>query len=235
MALPKLNNLPNYEVVIPSTQKRVKFRPFLVKEQKVLLMALESQDQKQILGAIVDTIKACCQEEISVKSLTSFDIEYIFVKIRSKSVGEKSKVNIKCTSCEANNEIEIDLDQIDISDKNADKKIKLSEEYTLQMKYPTYIDILSNDKVQASTAAEQIYSSIILAMDKLHTPNELIEMNAETWEEKETFIDSLTNEQFQKIVDFITNAPSLKYNLKFTCISCKHENEQLLSGIQDFF
>lgn len=234
MALPKLNNFPKYEVTIPSTQKKVKFRPFLVKEQKVLLMALESQDQKQILGAIVDTIKSCAEEEISTTKLTSFDIEYLFVKIRSKSVGEKSNININCQSCEKPNTVNIDLDQIDIKDQNTSNKIVLSEQYTIQLKYPTYLDILNSD-IKVSSVTEQLYSSIVLAMDKLHTPDELIDLKDESWEEKERFIDNLSPEQFQLIVEFITKAPSLKYNLKYKCTECGHENVQLLSGIQDFF
>src|SRR5210317_1903295 len=113
MALPKLNDTPKYDIVIPSTKANVKFRPFLVKEQKVLLIAMESQDQTQILNAIVDTIRACAQSDINVAKLTAFDIEYLFTKIRSKSVGEKATVAIKCSECEHSNKVDVNLDKID--------------------------------------------------------------------------------------------------------------------------
>lgn len=234
MALPKLNDTPKYNVTIPSTQKTTRFRPFLVKEQKILLMALESQDEKQILSAIVDTIEACAQEPIHTEKLTPFDIEYLFVKIRSKSVGEKSTVNIKCESCETDNKIEIDLDSIDISDKNKTKKVVLNDQYTLEMKYPTYTEVM-NSNIKTDSVANQLYSSIILSMDKLHTNDELIDMKNETWEEKEQFVDSLTNDQFQKMIDFISNAPNLRHTAVFKCTSCGTENSRVLAGIRDFF
>jgi hypothetical protein len=234
MALPQLNDTPKYDIVIPSLQKTVKFRPFLVKEQKVLLMALESQDEKQIINAIVDTVKSCAQEPLQTDRLTPFDVEYLFVKIRSKSVGEKSKVNIKCESCEADNDVEINLDDIDISDKNKTKKIVLNKNYTLEMKYPTYKEV-SSVVTKGQSVTSQLYSSIILSMDKLHTNDELIDMKEETWEEKENFIDSLTSEQFEKIIEFISNAPNLRYTAVFKCTSCGTENSRDLMGIRDFF
>ena len=127
MALPKINELPSYELVIPSTQQKIEYRPFLVKEQKILMMALETQDEKTILKSIVDTINSCVATKIDSSSLATFDIEYIFTQIRGKSVGEKAKVNLKCGKCEKDTEVEIPLDQIKIDLSNVDKKIKLNE------------------------------------------------------------------------------------------------------------
>ena len=111
MALPKLNTAPKYELTVPSTGEKVRFRPFLVKEQKILLIAYESKDRKNIIQAILDTIDSCV-EELDVKKLTTFDVDFIFTNIRSKSVGEKITVNMNCKSCSTPNEIEIDLDEI---------------------------------------------------------------------------------------------------------------------------
>jgi hypothetical protein len=115
MALPKLNDTPKYDIVIPSTDKKVRYRPYLVKEEKVLMMAMESQDMNAILNAVVDTITACVQEPVEKDKLTIFDVEYMFTQIRAKSVGETSKVGIKCKHCETSNEVGIDVSSIKIN------------------------------------------------------------------------------------------------------------------------
>ena len=120
MALPRINETPNYDLIVPSTQQKISFRPFLTKEQKILLMALETQDNRKILGAITDTI-AACSPNIDLSKLTTFDVEYIFTQMRAKSVGERSKVSIKCAECAHQNEISIDLEKIkmQLPDKKA--------------------------------------------------------------------------------------------------------------------
>lgn len=233
MALPKLNNTPKYEVTIPSVNESLKFRPFLVKEQKVLLIAMESEDQKQILSAIVDTIDACLETDFNVNNLTSFDIEYLFTKIRAKSVGEKSKILSTCSHCEHQNEISIDLDKIKIEDKNKSDKIKITDEFTLKMKYPTYFDISTND-ISSEGVADQLYNTAVMSLDKLYTADEIIEMSEEPWNEKQEFIDSLSPDQFEKIMQFMMNSPKLKYSKKYNCESCKKENELTLNGLSDF-
>ena len=112
MALPKINELPSYELVIPSSQQKIEYRPFLVKEQKILMMALETQDEKAILKAIVDTIESCVTTKMDVQALATFDIEYLFTQIRAKSVGEKATVNLKCGKCEQDTQVEIPLDKV---------------------------------------------------------------------------------------------------------------------------
>ena len=112
MALPKLNDKPKYEIVIPSTQEKVRYRPYLVKEEKVLMLAMESQDQLQMFEAIADTIEACLEEPINKRTLTSFDVEYLFINIRSKSVGENIKITLPCEKCEHENELNIPLNDI---------------------------------------------------------------------------------------------------------------------------
>ena len=106
MALPKLNDAPKYEIAVPSTGQKVRYRPYLVKEEKVLMLAMESQDQRSALNAIVDTIESCVQDDLNTKDLTTFDVEYLFTQIRSKSVGETAKIGVTCTHCDQQNEIE---------------------------------------------------------------------------------------------------------------------------------
>ena len=125
MALPRLNEVPNYEMVIPSSKKKVKFRPFLVKEQKVLLMAFETKDTKQILNAIQDTIEACVQD-VNVNELANFDVDYIFAQIRSKAVGETSKIKIPCSECEHMNTVDVDLQNTRMTSEPKENIMKIT-------------------------------------------------------------------------------------------------------------
>ena len=125
MALPKLNGNPKYEMTIPSSNKTVRFRPYLVKEEKVLLMAFESNDMSQAMKAIIDTIEVCVDDDIKTKDLTTFDVEYMFTKLRSKSVGESSRLSIECTDCSHKNDISVNIEEIEIEMKNPTQLIEL--------------------------------------------------------------------------------------------------------------
>lgn len=236
MALPKINELPSYELVIPSTQQKIEYRPFLVKEQKILMMALETQDEKTILKSIVDTINSCVATKIDSSSLATFDIEYIFTQIRGKSVGEKAKVNLKCGKCEKDTEVEIPLDQIKIDLSNVDKKIKLNDQYTVVMKYPNFKGILlAPEDKSGDSLTEAILELTIMCMDKLQTEEEQIEFKDETKKSIHDFLESLNTEQFEKLVKFVNNLPKLTHKVNYTCEHCEKENQITLSGIQDFF
>lgn len=234
MALPKINHTPKYTFTIPSTQQPARFRPFLVKEQKVLLIAMESQDPQQIIGAIADTVANCAEDPINVGQLTPFDIEYLFTQIRSKSVGEKSNVNVKCSSCEEFNPVEVNLSEIKVVDSNPKTDIKISDEITVRMKLPTYAETATTEFKSGNTA-EALYSGIIMCMDKLLTEEELIDLKEESYKEKEEFLDSLNNEQFTAILEFVNNGPRMEYDVDFTCKSCGTANHKKLSGLNDFF
>lgn len=234
MALPKINNVPKYTLIVPSTKKQITYRPFFVKEQKVLLIALESRDENQILKATTDMIAACVDENINVTKMPTFDVEYIFTQIRSKSVGETTKIDLSCTSCNEYTEVEISLDQIkiDIPDKN--NEIKLNDTYTVVMKYPSYTDIVKI-KSKRGTITSTMYESVLLSLDKLKTPDEIISFAEETEEEINNFLESLTSEQFKQLVKFVDSTPTLKHDIKFTCSKCKAANKRTLKGLQDFF
>jgi len=234
MALPKINDIPNYELIIPSNQQTIRFRPFLVKEQKILLMALETQDPKQILNAVLDTMNSCIVGDINLNKLTTFDVEYIFTRIRTKAVGETSKVGLMCTKCEEQNEVEINLDSINLDVSSIDRKIVLNEQYTVLVKYPTYKDVAESE-LKFETATEQLYGTLIACLDKLLTEEEQIEFNEQSIKDIEEFLESLTSDQMQKIMDFVTAIPSMKYEGEFKCSSCDEPNIFKLQGIQDFF
>lgn len=235
MALPKLNEVPNYELVIPSTQERVKFRPYLVKEEKVLMIAMESEDQMQILNAIADTIKTCVADNISTSKLTTFDIEYMFLQIRSKSVGEKINLTLKCGQCEAPNEVNIDIDDIKVKLPDVDKKIKLNDDITLEMTWPSFDSLLDKSIVDNESVTDQTFRLIVKCIDSVHTEEERIVFKDETMEDRLAFVESLNTEQFKMIQDYLQVMPSLKHKVHFDCESCSHSNDLTLEGFNDFF
>ena len=232
MALPKLNSDPKYKVTIPSTGKEVSFRPYLVKEEKVLMMAFESQDQKQALRAIVDTLRACIDEEIDVLSLKTFDVEYLFTQIRSKSVGEKSTVYLSCSKCESKNEQTVDISSVKVDSPEVNKVIELTPTVSVEMDYPSYDSImsmnLSGDEIEVG------FSMMINCIKSIITEEERVSANDVTKKELTEFVESMNQQQFQKISEFLKEIPAMKQDVEFTCGSCGHENTVTLKGIQDF-
>lgn len=235
MALPKLNDKPKYELIIPSSKQNVKFRPYLVKEEKVLMMALESQDKAASLNAVVDTISSCVQDEFDSSKLTLFDIEYMFIMIRSKSVGEVSQLGIKCKQCEKTNEIAVRLDDIEVKqDRIVEKDIKLEENITLSMKYPNFNDVLKFEDNNL-TETEKTFMLIGKCMESIETEEENIMLKDVSDTEVNDFIESLNTEQFTKVKEYVENMPRVEKEIKFVCGGCETENTMVLSGIDDFF
>jgi DNA-directed RNA polymerase subunit RPC12/RpoP len=232
MALPKLNDLPSYSLTIPSSKRKVNFRPFLVKEQKILLMAMESQDNDQILQAISDTLKSCIEEELTDRELATFDIEYLFTQIRSKSVGETTKLNLMCSECKTNNEVIINLSEISV-ELTLDTVIKLNDNYSLEMRYPSYYDV-SKIEAKNNSTTDEIMQLSKLCLSKILTEDEQIDVQDESDEEIQSFMESLTTDQFDKIVNFVMNLPKLTKNVNYTCSECDKENEILVEGLQNF-
>lgn len=236
MALPKINDVPKYDLVIPSTKQSVKFRPFFVKEQKVLLMAMESQDQKQIVNAITDTIQTCLQTETDFKKLTAFDIEYLFVQIRAKSVGERSNLSLKCEECNSLTEVVVDLEKIVVDVPKTSMSVKLNDQYTLKLRYPTHFAVMQNDALQdTKSSTEMLYQTIITCLDSLQSQNDNIKFDDEPRDEVAKFLEALTSSQFDQIVAFVQNIPKLTHKVSFDCNQCKHHNDITLQGIKDFF
>lgn len=232
MALPNLNSEPKFRITIPSTGKQTRFRPFLVKEEKVLLLAMESRDEKLILDAVGDTIVACLEEPIDKDRLTSFDLEFMFTKIRAKSVGEVANIGIECSECKEQNEVGINVDDIALPVKKTDMKIAITETFTLEMKWPTLGDIA---KMPTEAGTENMLSMLRVAMVALHTPDERIDLSEYSDAEIEAFIESMNTSQFNKIRKFMESIPSLKHNVEFNCVKCGHHNTRVLEGMQSFF
>ena len=236
MALPRLNDTPQYELVIPSSGDTVSYRPFLVKEQKVLLMASEAQDIKQVVSSILTCIEGCVSD-IDVKKLSTFDVDYIFTQIRSKSVGETATIMSPCSECEHKNEVKIELDKISVDVKNLPKNvIKLNSEISVRMKYPTYLEMLNNNSImKQESGTEVLFAAIAACIESVMTEEENIPLSDESREEVDAFLNSLSAEQFELITTFVNSIPKIKYEAEYQCESCQHQNKLTLEGIQDFF
>jgi predicted house-cleaning NTP pyrophosphatase (Maf/HAM1 superfamily) len=234
MALPSLNASPAYELSVPSTGKKYKFRPFLVKEQKVLMLAYESQDKKQIINAMLETISSCV-DEINPKTLTTSDVDYIFTQLRAKSVGEKIELTIKCDQCETYNPITVDVEKVKVNGNTKEKVVKLSEDISIKLKYPTYYDFMTNLDVENKTHTDTIMDVVVSCIDSIMTEEDNISAKDEPREEVIKFVESMNSKQFEMISDFVQEIPQLEYNTGFTCTNCSYEQNVKLQGLDDFF
>tara|TARA_B100000282_G_scaffold103840_1_gene73432 strand:+ start:671 stop:1387 length:717 start_codon:yes stop_codon:yes gene_type:complete len=238
MALPQLkNDVPKYEMTVPSTGEVVKYRPFLVKEQKVLLVAFESKDSKQILNSMLDSISSCVPN-IKLDSLATFDVDYMFTQVRSKSVGETSTILHACQNCNEENEVKVRLDEIKVNIPENWKKtteIEISKDISVELKFPTYKDISYLNIDDNASDAELLMDTVAACMKAVKTEDEYILVKDEPKEEVEKFINSLTNQQLEKITNFASTAPKLSHTQNYECKKCKTENKIELSGLQDFF
>tara|TARA_B100000242_G_C42987136_1_gene458193 strand:- start:210 stop:926 length:717 start_codon:yes stop_codon:yes gene_type:complete len=238
MALPKLNNdVPKYEFTVPSTKEVKKFRPFLVKEQKVLLVAFESKDERMILNSMLDCINGCVRD-FNVYDAPTYDVDYAFLQVRSKSVGETAKIVHVCSECNTENTVNIRIDQIGmdtVEKKKENFEVKISDNVTLELKYPNYKDIISNVSDSKDSDTETLFKTIITCLKAVKTENEYVLFKDENKKDVEDFLESLTNSQLEKITQFIENVPKIKHSQKYECKKCKKENTVELEGLQDFF
>lgn len=235
VGLPKLNNMPKYKMIVPSSKKEVTFRPFLVKEEKILLMALESDDQKQILNTVIDTIKACVVEDVDATKLATFDIEYMFLKIRAKSVGETSNIVMKCDECQSDNDVAINIDSVEIEVPNISNIIELDDQISLEMKWPSFEGIVKDDILSSESNVDQIFGLIRSSIDAIQTSEERFSAKDQTIQELDTFVESMNNQQFTKVREYVEKMPKLAHNVAFSCKKCNHENNTVIEGMQSFF
>lgn len=233
MALPKLNDSPKYSINVPSTGKEVSFRPYLVKEEKTLMMALESEDQKQALTAIVDTIEACIFDKIDTHKLTTFDVEYMFTQIRAKSAGETATVGVKCNSCSESNDVVIKLDDINVNVPETENTIQLTDDVSVELKWPSYFDITGFDITSKSNAIA--FDMATLCIDAIIFQDERTLAVDCTTKELSDFVESMTTEQFKHVTDFVSHMPQMQHNVQFKCSKCGEDNEVNIKGLQNFF
>ena len=221
---------PSKKDKIPSSGKSVELTPFRVGDEKVLLLASESKDSGEILLAIKNVI-ANCSKGIDVEQLASFDIEYLFLKLRAISVGETAKIGLKCTNCETSNIVSVDLSKVKV-EKSKDHKslIKISDELGFEMKYPD-LDVA----VTMTDDADSIMNVICNSVKVVYWGDEVIEITEDEMEDLEGILNQLTSAQFKDIQQFFLTMPKLKENIDFTCTHCKEENKTVLEGMQSFF
>jgi len=229
-----VSTIPQYEATIPSTGKKVNFRPFLVKEEKVLLIAQSTGNNQQVLDAIKNIIESCFEDITDARSLPLFDVEYLFLKLRSKSVGEVVNPSIICPFTEEKIELSINLDEIEVTGNiKKQNKIKIKDKLILKMSYPS-LKTLSLSKDVDYNSPESIYDLIINCIDEVITEDEVINAKELPREEVSSFVDNMTKHQFGKLIDFITNIPRLKHTEKYKT-SDGIEREVVLSSLSDFF
>ena len=238
MPLPKITT-PTYELELPSTGKTVKYRPFLVKEEKVLVIALESEDNKQITNAIKAVLKSCVLTKgIKVESLPTFDIEFLFLNIRGKSVGEELEVNIICPDDEETQvPVMIDLDSIQVKkDEEHDTKIKLDANLMMEMKYPSLDQFIKNNfDLQGGNQMDQSFALIASCIDKIFSEEEVWATADCTKKEVNEFLEGMNSQQFKQIEKFFETMPKLTHTIKVTNPKTKVESEVVLEGLASFF
>ena len=233
MALPKMNSSPKYELTIPSTKKNITYRPYLVKEEKVLMIAFESGDVKQSVRAISDTLDACITEDVDLSTLATFDVEYIFTQIRSKSVGERATILLSCTNCETKNEYEFDISSIEVNvDHEASNVIELTEDIGVEMQYPQFSKVLND--IGDKNGVEDGFGTVVLSIKAILTEEERISSKDVSVEELNEFVENLTTKQFSKLLDFLKTLPQIKHDATYDCIGCGNNNTQRLAGLRDF-
>ena len=236
MALPKLNT-PTYELEVPSTDEKISYRPFLVKEEKILLLAMESGKNEDIIQAVKDIVSECTFNKINLGTLPMFDVEYIFLNIRSKSVGEVSKLNILCPDDKktyTNVEVDLSKVQVQVGD-NHTNKIELTDDMGMIMTYPT-IDSFSETGLQTINASNMIdvIGSCVLQIYE-QKGEKVYEAKDQTKKELTEFIESMNTTQFKKVQAFFDTMPKLKHEIKVKNPKTKKESKVTLQGLNDFF
>jgi hypothetical protein len=240
MPLPKIAT-PTYELELPSSGKKIKYRPFLVKEEKILILALESEDPKQITIAIKNILKDCISTRgVKVDDLPTFDIEYIFLNIRGKSVGESIDLVITCPDDgETTVPVKVYIDEINVvKEENHSRDIKLDDSLVLRMKYPSLSEFVSSNfdfSGADDSAIEQSFEMISSCIDMVYNNEESWAASDCTKKELKTWIETLNTKQFQDIEEFFNTMPKLSHTFKVTNPKTDVESEVTLEGLNNFF
>ena len=237
MGLPKLAT-PIYEIKLHSQDKEIKYRPFLVKEEKLLLMAMESKEEQTMLSAIKTIINNCLEEGsvVDIDKLPLFDLEYWFLHLRAKSVGEDIELNFTCQSEECQHQTEYHLNINDVGlqiDPNHDPLIKLTDDIYVKMKYPSVKEFsLYGGQDQAT---DSIFQLIAQCMESIIQGEEVYETKLQSKKEVDEFILSLNQTQFKQIVEFFNTMPTLRHVINFNCEACQTQNIHVVQGVENFF
>ena len=243
MALPKVST-PTYELTVPSTGEKVSYRPFLVKEEKTLLMAAEDQNISTITKAMRDIISTCTEGEVDLKNLAPYDIEYIFLQLRGKSVGDVITLNLKkpesieCEEpeCPGSTEVRIDIDDIKIDTASIiDSKIELTKDIGIKLGFPQLDSVQKYTTKGGGMTPDGVFKMINDCIEYIWEGKEIYKAKDSTQKELNDFIESLNTEQFNKIRSFFESMPRLRHEVAWTCSKCDKSAPLLLEGIDSFF
>ena len=231
MALPEIAT-PTYTLTIPSTKKKVKYRPFLVKEQKILILAMENEDQEQILDAITNTIKACLITKVDMATLALFDIEYLFLQIRARSISEEIEMRVTCADDgETTVDVKFMVDDVKVNfPKGHTNIIKLDDNLTIEMQYP---DLDYFAKINFMDEKVDEYELVAKCIKRVYVGED--DFTSDSLDESKEWVEGLTNNQFEKIQSFFETMPTLRHVLKVKNPKTKVVNEVVLEGLSDFF
>lgn len=239
MALP-VQNTPTYTLEIPSSKEKLKFRPFLVKEQKALLLAQQSEDLHVMVDTLKSVIKSCAQSKLDIDKLAVFDLEYIFSQIRAKSVGENVELFFYCDTCDdekAKVKINIDITKLKVEHfEGHTDKIPLFDDVGIVMKYPN-INVINNIEKLGNLDSEidLVFDIITECIDYIYDTNEVYHAAEQSKQELAEFINNLTAEQFSKIENFFETMPKLRQKVDYRCPVCHKEHHKVLEGLNNFF
>ena len=238
MPLPTIST-PTYELTLPSSDRKIKFRPFLVKEEKILILAMESQDSKQIAQAVKDVLKKCILTRgIKVEKLSTFDIEYLFLNIRGKSVGEDIEVMVTCPDDKKTQvPMSINIDSIKVQkDKDHNRDIQLDDTYTLRMRYPSLDEFIKNNfGAVEQMNVDDTFDLIASCIDQVYSEEESWASEDCTKKELNDFVESLNSSQFKLVEKFFETMPKLSHTVQVTNPNTQVESEITIEGLQNFF
>jgi hypothetical protein len=237
MSLPK-PALPTYELDLPSNGKKIKYRPFVVREEKILLLAMESEDEDQIKNAIKDILSACIISRVKVEDLASFDLEYLFLRIRGASVGEDIKLKVTCLD-DNETQVEVTLNVLDIEvykPENHTNKIMLTDDLGIVMKYPKMNEFVNYTLLEKDlNSSEEVVELVANSIDQIFQEDEVWDGDSTPLKEKIDFVESLTQPQFEKIREFFETMPVLKHEFSVINPNTEVKSNYKLEGLQSFF
>ena len=232
MRLEDINPSPIYDVVIPSTKKKIKFRPFVVKEERALLAAEASEDPVVMMNTLIQVVKNCTIPQQT--SLTNFDFEYLFTIIRTKSVGEYSRLSFKCDDCaDSSINVEVDLQQTYVKFPDYSGDIKLSDDLAVSMRWLTVDEIVEIETTEEKD--DQVFKMVCASIETVFYQEQTIECGRDNRESLEALVGRLNGKQFELLEKFVEEQPTTQIDVKYRCPKCKKEHQKTLSGLSSFF
>jgi len=234
MALPVLS-VPYYEATLPCTNQKVRYRPFLVKEEKVLLVAAEDGSNSTVSKALIDVVNSCVKD-LDASELPVSDLEYLFLQIRIKAVGEVVEANLPCQHCKETTKISLDLTKVKVNkEESVDHNVMLTDEVGVKLRYPNMNIVSANASDDGEIDSSQSFDVVADCVECIFDKDKVYSSEDHNREEVLEFLDSLSQQQFQKITDFFSTIPTMTYDIKYKCPHCTKQNKSTLEGIQDFF